>query len=136
MFRHSCGVCHFTNTARPSDITLADFWGWEKNVPNMNDDDKGVSLVLLNTEKGRLIFEKACGTLDVKELNMNDCLQPNLQHPSEMHPNRAQFEEDYKRFGFSYVIKRYGDIGCIYKVKSLIDKIRRKLKSVINRLFG
>lgn len=25
MFRHSCGKCHFANTQRPSDITIADF---------------------------------------------------------------------------------------------------------------
>lgn len=25
MFRHSCGKCHFCNTKRPSDITIADF---------------------------------------------------------------------------------------------------------------
>lgn len=25
MFRKSCGKCHFTNTVRPSDITIADF---------------------------------------------------------------------------------------------------------------
>ncbi len=30
MFRSSCGKCHFTNTKRPSDITIADFWGWQK----------------------------------------------------------------------------------------------------------
>jgi hypothetical protein len=30
MFRHSCGECHYTNLRRTADITLADFWGWEK----------------------------------------------------------------------------------------------------------
>lgn len=30
MFRHSCGVCHFTNLHRPSDITIADYWGWQR----------------------------------------------------------------------------------------------------------
>ena len=57
MFRHSCGKCHFCNTTRPSDITIADFWGWEKTDPNFNQDDKGVSLILVNTHKGREIFE-------------------------------------------------------------------------------
>lgn len=32
MFRHSCGKCHFTNIQRPSDITIADFWGIEKLI--------------------------------------------------------------------------------------------------------
>lgn len=53
MFRHSCGKCHFTNIQRPSDITIADFWGIEKVDPNINSDDKGVSLILINTEKDK-----------------------------------------------------------------------------------
>lgn len=28
--RHSCGNCHFCNIHRPSDITIADFWGWKR----------------------------------------------------------------------------------------------------------
>ena len=56
MFRHSCGVCHFTNYHRPSDITLADFWGSEKTT-DINKDDKGLSLIFCNTEKGRQLFE-------------------------------------------------------------------------------
>lgn len=127
MFRHSCGVCHFTNTTRPSDITLADFWGWENAVPGFNDDDKGVSLVLLNTEKGKLLFEKASNGLEIKKVSIDDCLQPNLQHPSEIHSKRIQFEEDYKKHDFRYVFNKYGEAGWRFRV-------RRKLKRIINRL--
>ena len=56
-FRHSCGVCKYTNLQRPSDITIADFWGWEKTNPTFNADDKGLSLVLCNTPKGELLFD-------------------------------------------------------------------------------
>lgn len=56
MFRHSCGICHFANLQRPSDITIGDFWGWERVDPHFNADNKGVSLVLVNTRKGRLFL--------------------------------------------------------------------------------
>ena len=39
MFRKSCGNCHFANTKRPSDITIADFWGWEKTDQNLNSSN-------------------------------------------------------------------------------------------------
>lgn len=52
MLRPSCGYCHYTNFNRPSDFTIADYWGWERINPNFNKDDKGVSLVLINTRKG------------------------------------------------------------------------------------
>lgn len=56
MLRPSCGNCHYTNLKRPSDITLADFWGWEKTNPNINIDDKGISLMLINSAKGFNIY--------------------------------------------------------------------------------
>ena len=52
MLRPSCSVCPYASLNRLSDITLADFWGWQKSVPDFNTDDRGVSLVLVNTKKG------------------------------------------------------------------------------------
>ena len=82
MFRPSCGKCHYANTKRPSDITIADFWGWEKTDPNINADNKGVSLVLVNTEKGRELFEAVKDQMTVIPAKLEDCLQPNLCRPS------------------------------------------------------
>lgn len=130
MFRHSCGVCPFTNTKRPSDITLADFWGWEKSVPGFNDDDKGVSLILCNTEKGKQLFEAVKQDMDVVPVKLEDCLQPNLQHPSIIHPKRMAFERDYQRKGFLYVMRKYGDIGWRYH----LGRVKRKIKSLIRKV--
>ncbi len=123
MFRPSCGKCHFANTKRPSDITLADFWGWEKTDPNINKDDKGVSLILVNTEKGRDIFNAVKDRMTIIPAKLEDCLQPNLQHPSVPHPDKDKFEQDYAEHGFVYVAQRYGDMGWRYKLKILRRKI-------------
>lgn len=122
MFRKSCGKCYFANTKRPSDITIADFWGWEKTDPNFNADNKGVSLVLLNTEKGRKLFEAVKNRMNTIPANLEDCLQPNMKHPSEIHPLRDAFEEDYVKHGFKYVMCKYGDMGW---KKQLIYKLRK-----------
>ena len=140
MFRHSCGKCHFCNTTRPSDITLADFWGWEKTDPNINKDDKGVSLVLVNTEKGQLLFNAIKDKLEVIPTDINKCLQPNLQHPSIIHPNRKKFEVDYCCNGFQYVITNDYDKGLKYnivtgyrnsKLCSLIKRAKRFIRKRI-----
>ena len=136
IFRHSCGKCHFTNTCRPSDITIADFWGWEKTRPDFNRDDKGVSLLLINTEKGRRLFELAKENLDLFPAKLEDCLQPNMQHPTRIHPNRMDFERLYVRRGYLAVMKRYGDIGLRYKLvrpflKLLSSETKLKLKRFI-----
>ena len=133
MFRHSCGQCHFTNLHRPSDITLADFWGWQKVDKDFNADDKGVSLVLLNTEKGIRLFESVKSQLDIREADTKVCLQPNLQHPSVIHPRRQAFEEDYARHGFLYVARKYGDMGWRYKLKLLKRKCRTAIRLVLKR---
>lgn len=121
MFRKSCGICHYANLTRPSDITLADFWGWERNVPNMNVDDNGISLVLLNTEKGKRIFHSASQQMDVKEVDIQNCLQSTLQYPSPTHPLRDKFEKDYTNYGFESVINKY-------VFPSLLRKVINKIK--------
>lgn len=131
MFRHSCGKCHFTNLHRPSDITLADFWGWEKTAPHLNEDDRGVSLVLLNTPKGLALFDTIREKLDTIPAELNNIMQPNLQHPSVIHPNRMRFEEDYIKHGFKYVMCKYGDMGWKYQIRYKL----RKIKNTIKRLF-
>ena len=105
MLRHSCGKCHFANTRRPSDITIADFWGWEKTDPNINADNKGVSLVLVNTEKGRKLFEAVKDQMTVIPAKLEDCLQPNLLSPTKLHPQRQIFESDYVNKDMAYDMK-------------------------------
>ena len=117
MFRRSCGKCYFSNITRPSDITLADFWGWEKSVPNFNKDDKGVSLVLINTEKGRTLWTGVQGEIDSIPVKIEDCMQPNLCTPSKEHPSRMDFENLYVKKGLKAAMDCYGDTGWNYKRK-------------------
>lgn len=103
MFRKSCTVCPFTNLQRPSDVTLGDFWGWEKWDSKSNADDKGVSLVLCNTENGKVLFDKISSSLNYKEATPDQYMQTRLQFPAKEHPKRDQFEKDYARHGFEYI---------------------------------
>ena len=57
VLRPSCYVCPYKNVFHPGDITIADFWGIDKCKPEF-DDNKGVSLVLVNTEKGLMYWDK------------------------------------------------------------------------------
>lgn len=133
MFRRSCGECHFTNLQRPSDLTLADFWGWEKVDTSFNADDKGVSLVLVNTVKGKVLFDAVKHQMNCILTDTTKCLQPNLQYPSEIHPLRDSFEEDYQKYGFVYVAKKYGDLGWRYKMRRLKQKCRTAIRLLIGK---
>ena len=50
--RPSCQACPSKQLKSGSDITLGDFWGIDSLMPEI-DDDKGVSAIIINTEKGR-----------------------------------------------------------------------------------
>ena len=128
MFRPSCGKCHYANTKRPSDITIADFWGWEKTDPNINADNKGVSLVLVNTEKGRELFEAVKDQMTVIPAKLEDCLQPNLYRPSLESHLRCKFEKDYRKYGFKYVYYRYGNIGLIWRLRQIKAFFKKNLR--------
>ena len=128
MFRHSCGKCHYTNTKRPSDITIADFWGWEKTDPDINKDDKGVSLILVNTEKGHKLFDVVKDRMAVIPAKLEDCMQPNLRHPSPINDHRDKFEKAYKKYGFEYVYYRYGNIGPVWRLRQIKSFIKKMIR--------
>ena len=131
MLRQSCGNCHYTNYKRPSDFTIADYWGWEKISSNFNIDNKGCSLLFVNTGKGQQIFEKIRNNLNYLITNSTLCIQPNLQTPSKLHNNMVNFEEMYNQKGFVSVLKRYGNKRWKYKIKMISNIIKQIIKRII-----
>lgn len=127
MFRPSCGNCPYCNTTRPSDITLADFWGWEKTDKKFNVDDKGCSLVLCNTEKGVTLFESVMPNLNTIAPRLDDCLQTHLKKPSVLHPLSNQFESDYIKYGIEYVIKKYCKETLSERIRKRAGRLKRKI---------
>ena len=91
------------------DITIADYWGIEKAAPEL-DDNKGVSLVLINNEAGEKVFEKVKERLIWKQTKLEDGLQPPLKAPFPKLQNREQFWRDFQNRPFEYVAKKYGGI--------------------------
>lgn len=128
IFRPSCRICRYTDTRRPSDITIADFWGWQKVDPEFNADDKGCSLVLIQTNKGRQLFETVAPGLNYREVALEKCLQPNLQYPSVFSEKYDVFWKDYRKKGFVYVARRYGNLGLWARTKQLLKRIYKNVR--------
>ncbi len=123
--RYSCANCPYTNLRRTSDVTVADFWGIEKSqAAHLGEDNKGCSLFLLNTPKGVEWFGKIKENLLCQEVRLDECMQPQLMHPAELHKKRDQFEADYAKYGFAYVRRKYGNVG-INRIENAIKKILR-----------
>lgn len=129
--RPSCYECPYKSVMYPGDITIADYWGIEKAAPEL-DDNKGVSLVLINNEAGEKVFEKVKERLIWKQTKLEDGLQPPLKAPFPKPQNREQFWRDFQNRPFEYVAKKYGGIGLKNDSKSFLRKIKRKIKKLVS----
>lgn len=132
MLRQSCAVCHYTNLRRTGDITLADFWGWQNTDKNINADDKGVSLIFINTPKGEIIFDDISDKIHRTPTSIDKCLQPNLQHPSVIHHDRMKFEKDYEKYGFRKTMIRHSLMGWRWNIRLY----KKKTYNLLKRIYG
>ena len=56
-YREACFLCHYCSPERAGDITIGDYWGIEKEHPEFFNS-KGVSCVLINTDKGYELWSR------------------------------------------------------------------------------
>lgn len=140
MLRESCGSCHYANLQRPSDLTLADLWGWENACPDFFPDNKGCSLVLCNTAKGRDLLQRVTDKVYSLEVDIRDFLQPNMQHATHLNQERFSFEKDYLQRGIGYVMRKYGNRGMRYVVEFTTWKVgciwRKWSRRLMNKICG
>ena len=130
IMRPSCYQCIIKNSCRSrSDITLADSWGIEQLDPSM-DDDRGTSLVLINSPKG----DETIRSLDMNsvEVEYSKALTFNagLKIGCVMHPKRTIFFAKYKK-AIEYDVKLH-----LYKSleEAKLVKFFRYLGSIYKRL--
>ena len=125
--RHSCYNCAFKSKYRDSDITLADFWGVEK-VNTKFCDDKGVSLVVLNTPKGKEIFDIVNDGLIYEKTDFEKAISYNPFMTSSVAPNknREKFFKKLDKCDIERLAKKNTQPSFFKKVKSKLKGIIRK----------
>lgn len=126
ILRPCCYECPYKSVMHPGDITIADYWGIEKAAPDF-DDNKGVSLVLVNNDKGKKVFDSIKDRVKWKETRLEDSMQPPLIAPFPEPRNRKNFWNDFENKDFNYIVKKYGGKGIKNKIKNALRRIKRKL---------
>lgn len=124
ILRPSCYQCPYKSIQHPGDITIADYWGIDRAAPGFSDD-KGVSLVLINNNKGSHYFEKAKKDLIWKQTKIEDSMQPPLKAPFPVPADRKEFWKDMDVRSFSYVASKYGENSILFKLKAAARKLLR-----------
>ena len=129
--RPCCGDCQFKGVPRKSDVTFADFWGIEKEL----DDDKGTSMLLVNSEKGKEFFSRVRDNMEVYKKDFDTIFAGNPMFSGSVEvPKKAHdFLVDLDNLTFSECLKKYGG----YPVPiPLWRKAARKAKRVVKKIIG
>lgn len=131
--RPSCGNCQFKDAQRQADIILADFWGITSNL----DDDKGTSLVMINSDNGDNYFEKIKNNIYYEERNLEEIYEGNVCFKSSVNIN-SKSEEFLKKIddnNFSQMVDKYGKKSffakCVGKIKRMLKNKKAKYKRKI-----
>lgn len=131
--RPSCYECHFKGFPQKADITLADFWGIE-NIDKSMDQDRGTSLVMVNSDKGMQLFESIKDKIEWRQFTMDDARKGNPAMEGSLRaakPNRKQFFESLDKEPFEDVARKYFPpvpnalSKYISKVRSLMSKFKK-----------
>lgn len=130
VLRPSCFECPYKSITHPSDITIADYWGIENAAPEF-DDNKGVSLVLVNNEVGESVLEAVRDKLVWKQTRIEDSMQPPLKAPFPKPETRDQFWRDFQIKDFSYIAKKYGGLTPLWR--KVTRKAKQGIKVILKR---
>lgn len=130
MQRPSCYYCPYNSICRTGDITIGDFWGVEKVMPDYSDN-KGISMVFLNTEKGIKIFDLIKHSITIEECDMSNLTQMNLYAPTNILETYNSFWYDYFTGGYRKIAHKYGDYGLISKYYYLKTAVKYKLERIL-----
>lgn len=127
-YREGCYQCQYARPERDGDITIGDFWGFEKAYDRAQIEkdakislEEGNSLIAVNTEKGLSICNKLNGekmwlyAVDYEEAVKYN---PQLSQPSKKGKNRALFLTLYKIGGWK-LVSTYGNIKM--KLRKIIE---------------
>lgn len=125
ILRPSCYQCPYKDILHPGDITIADAWGVEVSDADFNDN-KGVSLTLVNSEKGLGLFKKALPDCEFREVNLKNYMQQPLRKPFPKPAERDKFWSDYKSLIFAKIIHMYTNDPLYKKIGSKLKKIVKK----------
>ena len=129
--RPSCYECKFKGFPRIADITIADFWGGEKYLPEGFDNDLGTSLIMCNSRKGLDYFDDGVRKyLNVIDTKLENTLRGNKALTVSFHPtinfSREQFYSDLRKSDIKTVVDEY--IAKPFSPKILVARVQAILR--------
>lgn len=121
--RPSCYHCSHKGINRKSDITLADFWGVKKVLPELSDG-KGTSLLFVHTEKGSEYIKRISDSVKMKEIDTVQAVNNNLSviHSAKRPTDADNFWKDYENLTITELAQKFAPISTRKRLKLMIKK--------------
>lgn len=140
-YRECCYDCKYAKKDRISDITLADYWGIE-NVHKNFINKKGVSLLIINTERGVSLFNNIINNIKYIESDINEAVKYNLNL------NKPSVRPDLRNYVYSglkdinssnFYDYSKNNLNFRIDVKEIIKqvmpyKLKKILKNLLNKM--
>ncbi len=106
-FRENCHACPYSQEKRIGDITIGDFWRLGAYAPTKLQIKHGVSLILVNSDKGQALIEEVKPQLTTEERMLQEAVDgnANLSFPSPRPTNKDRFLMTYKESGLKTACK-------------------------------
>lgn len=119
---------------------IGDCWGIEA-IDSTFHDGLGVSLIIVNTEKGNKLWNVVTNLFDAIDIEKEQIMQKNLYEPTDKPDDTDLFWLDYHQFGPEYCFYRYCKIKPDTEIEAvdpnqIFRRIKRKAGSVYRRLIG
>lgn len=134
--RPSCYECKFKGYPRIADISIADFWGVERiQQSKIKDKNLGLSLVMVNSQKGEKYFEKVKSRLNFLEVPFGtiEVGNPSLNLPvAKPKVDRKLFFEDADRMTFTELANKYFPKKETITLKQKVVRSLLYIKSILH----
>ena len=102
MTRQNCYACPYARAERVGDVTMGDCWG-VREIDKSLDDRKGTTLALVNSPRGREVFDAVRGGMKLcREIPLDQIRKFNgqLNRPMPQARERRFFFSHLERFGY------------------------------------
>ena len=129
--RESCYNCPFAAIPRQADCTIADFWGVLSNkVSFLGETSNGVSMIMINTEKGETMFRKIKDRFYYEEKTLEDAKIDNHNlYSNDIRPEiRDRIYEELQNTKPEVFMKKY-NLELPLPI-SVWERIRRRIKRI------
>lgn len=131
--RESCFQCKFTSPERCGDITLGDFWCIRAKQWKQRGVEKGVNLVVINNQKGDMLFDSIKSRLYCERHNWIEALGSNqsFKMPWKKPILYDQFWKDYDNFSFDEMTEKYHKYDEMAEAKQVQEAHKRATEYIV-----